>query len=132
MILWFWDGYAAYSACILVVSSGSIIAELCDTVTNTNQIRKMARYSLPVNTLVNSQIKETDSGNLVPGDVIEVPSSQTIMPCDAIVLTGSVIINEAMLTGESIPVIKSSLPLIGNNTIYSPEEHSKYTIYSGT
>jgi P-type E1-E2 ATPase len=54
------------------------------------------------------------------------------MPCDAIVLTGSIIINEAMLTGESIPVIKSSLPLIGNNTVYSPEEHAKYTIYSGT
>ena len=51
---------------------------------------------------------------MVPGDVIEVPTSRTIMPCDAILLTGSVIINEAMLTGESIPVIKASLPLMGN------------------
>jgi len=92
----------------------------------------MARYSLPIKTLVNGEIKDTNSANLVPGDVIEVPSQQTIMPCDAIVLTGSIIINEAMLTGESIPVIKSSLPLIGNKAVYSPEEHSKHTIYSGT
>ena len=52
MTLWFYDGYAAYAACIFVVSTGSIITELCETTANTNQIRRMARYSLPINTLV--------------------------------------------------------------------------------
>jgi len=32
------------------------------------------------------------------------------MPCDIILLNGSVVMNEAMLTGESIPVLKSALP----------------------
>ena len=112
MALWFYDGYWTYSLCILVVSSASIICELYETTANTNQIRKMARYSTPVNVLIEGKLeKDIDSCDLVPGDVIEVPSRQTIMPCDCIVLTGTVIINEAMLTGESIPVIKTSLPI---------------------
>ena len=54
------------------------------------------------------------------------------MPCDAILLTGSVIINESMLTGESIPVIKSSLPLVDDTTTFNIQDHSRYTLFSGT
>ncbi len=56
-----------------------------------------------------SQLMELDSSGLVPGDVIEIPEN-TAMPCDIVLLTGSCIVNESMLTGESIPVIKNSLP----------------------
>lgn len=52
------------------------------------------------------------------------------MPCDLILLTGSCIVNESMLTGESIPVIKSSLPF--TNDIYDVTTDNKYTLYGGT
>jgi cation-transporting ATPase 13A3/4/5 len=70
------------------------------------------------------------SSELVPGDVIEIPQSAT-MPCDLVLLTGSCIVNESMLTGESIPVIKNSLPYTSND-IYDPESDQKYTLYGGT
>jgi cation-transporting P-type ATPase 13A2 len=47
------------------------------------------------------------SADLVPGDVYEVSDpSLTQLPCDSLLLAGDCIINESMLTGESIPVSK--------------------------
>jgi cation-transporting ATPase 13A3/4/5 len=41
---------------------------------------------------------------------VEIPENKTI-PCDIILLSGQCIVNEAMLTGESIPVIKNAIPM---------------------
>ena len=72
----------------------------------------------------------SDSSNLVPGDVAVIPEGSNL-PCDFILLTGSAIVNEAMLTGESIPVMKSSLPIVSSE-VYSDSESAKHTLYSGT
>jgi cation-transporting P-type ATPase 13A2 len=82
-----------------------------------NKYNKIVFYDVP-------------SNDLMPGDVIIVPES-TKMPCDAIQLTGSSIMNEAMLTGESIPVIKNPLPN-SSNEYYDPDEDKNFTLYSGT
>jgi cation-transporting ATPase 13A3/4/5 len=55
-------------------------------------------------------LKEIESIHLVPGDIVEIPENKTI-PCDIILLSGQCIVNEAMLTGESIPVIKNAIPM---------------------
>lgn len=70
-----------------------------------------------------------DSPVLVPGDVIEIPENCS-MPCDLLLLTGTCIVNESMLTGESIPVIKNALPF--TNDVYDVENDSKYTLFGGT
>ena len=45
------------------------------------------------------------------------------MPCDLILLNGSCVMNESMLTGESVPILKNSLPY--NNNVYDPEDEGK-------
>ena len=57
-------------------------------------IREMFHFILP-----DSGYVEMMSDELVPGDVIEVVHD-TVMECDAVLLSGTVIINESMLTGE--------------------------------
>ena len=41
------------------------------------------------------------SEDLVPGDVIEVPRHGCTMQCDAVLVSGTCIVNESMLTGET-------------------------------
>jgi P-type E1-E2 ATPase len=67
----------------------------------------MARYVCQVELRENA--RNCSSEELVPGDIVKVPQG-AVLPCDMILLSGSAIINEALLTGESIPVIKESLP----------------------
>lgn len=55
---------------------------------------------------------------LVPGDVIKVPDS-TVMPCDAVIISGGAVVNESMLTGESVPVVKSCI-VPSDHDVYNP------------
>jgi cation-transporting ATPase 13A3/4/5 len=132
MALWYWDAYRAYASCILILSVISATTSLIETKRNLASIRKMAQYTCDINVMRTGDentLKKVDSSELVPGDVVEIPE-MTSMPCDLILLTGSCIVNESMLTGESIPVIKNALPF--SNDIYDPTSDSKYTIYGGT
>ena len=45
-------------------------------------------------------IDDLSSEDLVPGDVLVIPKNGMSMPCDAALLTGNCIVNEAMLTGK--------------------------------
>jgi len=100
-----------YAFTILTVSTLGVVTEIVENMRNLARIRRMARYSCQVtlrlaNKRGDPMFKEVDSSELVPGDIITVPESKNL-PCDLILLTGSAIVNEAMLTGESIPVIKT-------------------------
>lgn len=45
---------------------------------------------------------------LVPGDIVEVTQNLEI-PADMLLLDGTCVINETMLTGETTPVIKTAV-----------------------
>jgi P-type E1-E2 ATPase len=46
--------------------------------------------------------------DLIPGDIVEITQNLEI-PADMILIEGTCVINETMLTGESTPVIKTSI-----------------------
>ena len=70
-----------------------------------------------------------NSDNLVPGDILIIPENDFILPCDVLLMTGTCIVNESFLTGESNPVFKSHIPKNGDR--YSKKDQ-KYILYSGT
>jgi len=133
IIVWVLDEYVAYAVIICIFSAFSITISLVETLRTTNKLRQMSFYEIPITVFrIKNGAREREivnSSELVPGDLIEIPEGVS-MPCDAILLNGSCIMNEAMLTGESIPVVKNSLP--HNEHLYSMKDDKQYTLYAGT
>ena len=44
-------------------------------------------------------LESVSSKELVPGDVLVIPPSGMLVPCDAVLISGNCIVNESMLTG---------------------------------
>lgn len=66
-----------------------------------------------------------NASRLVPGDVMVLPPDGCVMPCDAMLVTGTCIVNESMLTGDwTIIYHNSSMNRISfifsNNFFYRP------------
>ena len=73
-------------------------------------MQDLSRFSCKVNVWRNGGWNELISEELVPGDLFEVDlNTSPICPCDAVLLTGDCIVNESMLTGESLPVSKTPI-----------------------
>ena len=80
---------------------------------------------------------------LVPGDIVSITSNQdhSLLPFDAVLLSGSCVVNESMLTGESVPVTKCPLTADDGEssedsacaaTLFSVDSHKRHVLFSGT
>ena len=138
VILWYCTDYYYYASVIVLLTILSLILSVHGTYKNLKQIQTISKYSCPVKVYRKSENDEylegieMDSKELVPGDLFEIPEDGFALPCDAIIIDGSVIINESMLTGESTPVIK--VRMAGTDNIYNTKEpdSDKYILFGGT
>ncbi|XP_056421382.1 probable cation-transporting ATPase 13A4 [Hyla sarda] len=136
--VWIAQSYLEYSMAILLMTTLSI----CATVYNLRkQSIKLHRMSTSYNSILvsvlhkNRELEEVESQSLVPGDVIVLCGNKLFLPCDAILISGGCTVNEAMLTGESIPVTKTALPKVTNSIpwmTHSGEDYKKHILYCGT
>ncbi|XP_075462086.1 polyamine-transporting ATPase 13A2 isoform X2 [Ascaphus truei] len=135
IVLWLYDGYYYYAGCILFISVVSIGLSLYETRKQRVTLRNMVKVA--VSLTVRRETGEElllSSENLVPGDCIILPAEGVLLPCDAALLAGECMVNESMLTGESVPEMKTPLPEGPQAacTVYSPEEHRRHTLFCGT
>ncbi|XP_077146439.1 putative cation-transporting ATPase 13A4 [Ranitomeya variabilis] len=136
--IWFATGYYEYSSAIVAMTLLCILA----TVYNLRkQSVKLHRMSASYNSILvsvlqkNGEIREIQSQSLVPGDVIVLEGNKLFLPCDAILINGGCTVSEAMLTGESVPVTKTSLPNINNSIPWMEhcgDDYKKHVLFCGT
>eukprot|EP00062_Callorhinchus_milii_P016845 gi/632968589/ref/XP_007900609.1/ PREDICTED: probable cation-transporting ATPase 13A3 isoform X2 [Callorhinchus milii] len=142
VILWYFESYYYYAVAIVVMSFISIVTSLHTVKKQYVMLHDMVAAHSVVRVSVcraNNEMEEILSTDLVPGDVVAIPANGTIMPCDALLLSGTCIVNESMLTGESVPVTKTNLPNpvessrgLEEDEMYNPEEHKRHTLFCGT
>lgn len=107
LVLWSLDEYYYYACAIFIISAVSIITTLIETKATMKRLREVSKFDCEIRVLRSGFWTHVDSSELVPGDVYEVTDpSLTQFPCDSLLLSGDCIVNESMLTGESIPVSK--------------------------
>ncbi|KAM9315825.1 polyamine-transporting ATPase 13A3 [Gastrophryne carolinensis] len=138
VILWSTDEYYYYASAIVVMSVLSIISSLYTIKKQYTMLHDMVAAHSIVRVSVsraNEEVEEILSTDLVPGDLMLIPPNGTIMPCDAVLISGTCIVNESMLTGESVPVTKTNLPVPNREAedeLYNTESHKRHTLFCGT
>ncbi|CAJ0643141.1 11436_t:CDS:10 [Entrophospora sp. SA101] len=138
MLLWFCDEYYYYATCIFIISAISIISTLIETKQTIARLREMSKFVCGVRIYRGGLWRHVSSENLVPGDVFEISDPKLyVFPCDAVLLSGDCIVNESMLTGESIPVSKlpitdAALRLLDLSSANVIPEVAKHFLFAGT
>lgn len=130
IVLWMQDGYQLYASAIIILTTISLTTSLIETRSNLSSIRRMAYYETDVNVIREGNVQNISSVELVPGDLIEIPNNSK-MPCDAVLIGGACIVDEAMLTGESVAVLKDPLPT-HSSAKYDLDLDRRYSLYEGT
>lgn len=78
-----------------------------------------------------AELKEVKIEELKPGDVIVVKPNSTIS-ADGIVVNGNSSVNQAPITGESVPVEKISVENANTDTANADKLDAKYRVFAGS
>ncbi|PAV92292.1 hypothetical protein WR25_13111 [Diploscapter pachys] len=131
--VWYSDEYAYYASMIVIMSAVSIIVDVYQTRSQEKRLRSMIHSTEKVEVIRDDgKVQSVGSEKLVPGDILLLPAHGCILPCDCVLMNGTVIVNESMLTGESVPVTKVAITDDGSHAYFSYEKHSKHILYCGT
>ncbi|KAE9550035.1 hypothetical protein FO519_006763 [Halicephalobus sp. NKZ332] len=135
VLVWYNDNYAYYASIIVLMSLMSITMDIFQIRRQEKKLRSMVHTHETVNVRRAGEVQTVGSETLVPGDILLIPPHGCILQCDALLMNGTVIVNESMLTGESVPVTKVALPENRDGSDHEPlsfKEHSKHILFCGT
>ncbi|XP_029142593.1 probable cation-transporting ATPase 13A5 [Protobothrops mucrosquamatus] len=138
LILWYTQGYMAYSSAIIILSVISIGLTIYDLRQQSIKLHNLVKEHNQVQVTVWTKGEggsTMESHHLVPGDLLLLEGQRFSLPCDAILLEGSCVINEGMLTGESVPVSKTPLPHSDNTLpwkVYGMGDYRRHVLFCGT
>ena len=105
----FWY-YSLFTGFMLVTFECTVVFQRQKTL---NEFRTMSIKPYSILTYRLNKWIEVQTDELFPGDVVSIVRTKedSGVPCDVLLTRGSCIVNEAMLTGESTPLLKESIEL---------------------
>ncbi len=129
-VLWYWNSYifvAAIMTFVVLLSAGFSMLLVARA---QRAIAQVANTSMPVEARRDGSWVTLDSTDLVPGDLVRV-RPDSVVPCDLAIVSGTCVVDESALTGESMPTLKSACPREG---VFYDCEHPipRHTLFAGT
>ncbi|KAG9049932.1 hypothetical protein FS837_008518 [Tulasnella sp. UAMH 9824] len=133
--LWVLDEYWYYSLFtlfMLIVFECTVVWQRLRTL---QEFRTMSIAPYPIQCLRDKKWQTIQTDHLLPGDVVSITrtQSETAIPGDLLLLSGTCIVNEAMLSGESTPLLKEAIDLRENDERLDMDgAHKNNMLFGGT
>ena len=136
--------YSVFTLVLLLIFEATVTKSRLRNLGTLRQMAEQPEWAVMV--FRARQWQAVSNGALLPGDIISVArrtkrrlqdgtleerAPDSVVPCDCVLLSGSCVVNEAMLTGESTPKMKEAVS--GNSSAtYDVSEHRRGTLFAGT
>lgn len=133
--LWLLDDYWYYSLFTLVMLIGFESTVVWQRQRTLNEFRGMSIQPYEIYVYRQKKWEQITSDKLLPGDLVSVGRTKedSGVACDMLLVEGTAIVNEAMLSGESTPLLKDSVQLRPADAPLDPEGLDKNAfLYGGT
>ncbi|KAF9098989.1 hypothetical protein BGX23_004524 [Mortierella sp. AD031] len=133
--LWCLDEYWYYSIftlVMLVIFESTVVWQRLRTI---GEFQGMSIKPFHVNVRRNGTWINIMSDELLPGDLVSIVRTKedSGVPCDMVILDGTCIVNEAMLSGESTPLLKEGIMLRDADDVLELNGADKLNVlYGGT
>ena len=127
---WLWFSYLFVASALIAVVIVAAALEVYYARAAQKRVKQLAEYRTTCAVLTGPGQWEAhvDAATLVVGDVIRVRGNGWVLPCDAVLVSGTALLDESTLTGESMPVPKVPVqPLAGLGQQQQQQQPSRET-----
>ncbi|KAJ3156879.1 hypothetical protein HDU86_003414 [Geranomyces michiganensis] len=132
--LWFLDDmwyYSLFTLAMLFLFESTVVFQ---RLRNLQEFRSMSIKPYAINAYRNRRWQVIQTDALLPGDIVSIvrQKDDSPVPGDMVLLNGSCIANEAMLSGESTPQLKEAVNGRDGSEVFSYVEDRNNMLFGGT
>lgn len=156
VVLWMLDDYWTYSAFTLFMILTFEATVVFSRLKSLSALRGMGNQARTVMAFRSGEWVKVSTNDLLPGDILsltrsvpkgkdgkvvditekskaDAPEEGDVVPADILLLRGSTVVNEASLTGESVPQMKEGISdLVEGEHLDIKTRHKTHVLYAGT
>ena len=138
IVLWMLDDYWQYSLFTLFMICSFEATTVFSRLKSLSTLKGMGNEPRSIYVYRLGVWKTVSTEDLLPGDIFSLTKHKdNVIPCDAMILRGGAVVNEASLTGESVPQMKDGLfPTIDESGLQAEVNikgaHKVHALFGGT